>query len=218
MVKFFVGFDAKIIFDPDKQFWKDLIKVESISLERAGLAFEYRPNADANRVSCKFEAEGAGATITPGSDRDSFLAGFPLKFKAFRFAFMRVLDLDAANFIKVAGDTPTFHFGFEFELDFGLLGALSGVGKGLKLPVLVGWRRGEGGFCCGIQFPEWNRENFQFGIQGFVGIRADGALFKPCRNAEGNVTALAIVLTNAQLLVFGKTMPNDTQLDRKSVV
>lgn len=215
VVSFFVGFDATLDFDPTKQPLRELFKVENITLERVGIAFEYRPHhPKEERVSCKFDAEGAGATITPGSERVSFLSGFPLKFKAFRFALARVLDLDALGFVKVSGGISAFHFGFEFEMDFGALGALSGVGKDMKLPVLVGWRRGkaDGGFCCGIQFPEWNRESFQLGFQGFVGIRADGALFKPCRDDSG-MTGLAIVLTNAQLMLFGKTMPDDTQID-----
>lgn len=209
-IKFFIGFNSVINFDEERQpAFTEIIKVKRFQIDRAGLQFTYTPSS--GKVSCRFKADAARAEIEPG-DHESFLARFPLKLHGFRMAVSRMLDLSALNYVQIAGN-PSFDFGLDLELDLGFLGGLSGAGKGFKVPVLLGWTRGGGlgNFSFGIQFPEWNGEDFQIGIQGFVAVKAKKAEFKRCRPDSDN-PSLAIALSNAKLVLFGQEMPKDVEL------
>lgn len=217
-IQFFIGFTGEVNFDTTHQPLNELIKVNAIRLQRAGLHFTYIPKVSghvAKKVMCKFRADGAQVDIDTSGARDSFLSAFPLKLKGFNFALpgVNLPDLKDLGYFPINFDQRTdFHFGFELELDLGALGKLVGLGD-IQLPVLLGWRKNRGGFCCGIQFPHWNGTDFEIGFQQFLAIRADRATLKTCRNSQGRIKAFAIALSRARLVAFGKEMPESSQLD-----
>ena len=206
-IKFFVGLGAELTFNPDKEpLFKDLFTFKSVSLEHGGFEVTYRPDASgADRTRCRFKADGLRAAVTV-ADSDGLLSLLPVKFINLRIAFDKLLDFGDLKFMPVIPPkVPGFHFGIEFDLDFGFLGKLAGSGVSMKFPMLLGWRRGGvlGGFGLGIQFPDWDGESFQIGIQQFVALRAKKMELKRCDKQNSAV----LVASEAQLVVFGKAWP-----------
>ncbi|WP_184205923.1 hypothetical protein [Prosthecobacter dejongeii] len=212
-IKFFIGCDSRLEFDTSKQEFADYIDVRTIELKRAGIAFEYNPDSPTSKkTDCRFRADNASAEIDTRGARNSFLAAFPLKPIGFDFAVDKLLDLDDLGFLKIGGmGKNNFHFGFRLELDLGFLGNLSGSPEGLKLPVILGWKKGGRDFCCGIQFPNYTGEDFKIGLQQFVALKAKKAALKPCRSG-GKTAGFAIALQDAQLVTFGKEFPKKAKI------
>jgi hypothetical protein len=219
----FLGFNAEAKFDDARI--GSIIDVDKVTIERLGLEYT-REGSD---FSCKFKADSVRADIKLGDARKSLLSILPLEIKGFRIAINDLLDLGKLGFLPIFSQgREGFHFAFDLELDLGFLGKLSGPGKGLRLPLLLGWRGGKfsafGGLGLGIQFPNWNGTDFEIGLQQFVAVKAKRARLERCPSGGGPPGALAIVLSEARLVFFGKEWPDEifdfaiflkTQGDRK---
>lgn len=211
----FIGLSGSLTFKKFDALDMFGVEVKSISVDRFGLQFEYNPQSSgADRFKCGFRADSVRADIDFNKAKNSLLALLPLKLKGFRVAIDKLLDLNELGFVPINFDGlgGRFNFAFDLELDMGFLGKLSGVGKGLKLPMLLGWKAGGVGLGFGIQFPNWNGRSFEIGLQQFVAIRADRAQLKTCKSGN-DITAIAIVLSDARLVFFGKEWPNDSDID-----
>ncbi len=212
----FLGFSGDLLFREPPDF--NLFKVEKVSVEKLGLEFDYNTGDTDHPFKCRFRADSIRADVNFGETGKSLLSSLGLKFKSFRMALDKLLSFDRLGYLplgKWGGPSLEFHFGLDFELDLGFLGKLSG-GKGLKLPLLVGWKAG--GFDLqnlglGISFPNWNGKSFEIGIQSFVSIRADSATLKPCKGPDNKPTAFAIVLSKARLVLLGYEWPREADLD-----
>lgn len=206
----FLGFNGSVVFQ--KGFPINLFEVKQITFERLGL--EFTQIKEPEHFSCKFRADTLRAEIDSSGARNSLLAALPLKLKGFRVALDKMIKLPELGYLPIFGENLTgFHFAFDLELDLGFLGKLSGPGKGLRFPLLLGWRGGSNsGIGFGIQFPNWNGTEFEIGLQQFVAVRAKRAALKRCPDA-GQAKVLAIVLSEARLVFFGKEWPEDTIFD-----
>ncbi|MCB1129722.1 MAG: hypothetical protein KDN05_01240 [Verrucomicrobiae bacterium] len=210
----FLGLSGELLFKEPPDF--NLFKVEKVTVEKLGLEFDYVPEPES--FKCRFRADSIRADVDFGDTGKSLLSSLGLKFKGFRMALDKLLNFDHLGYLPLGnwgGKSLDFHFGLDFELDLGFLGKLSG-GKGLKFPLLVGWKAGKldlSGLGLGISFPNWNGKSFEIGIQSFISIRADAATLKPCNGADGKPAAFAIVLSKARLVFLGQEWPREANLD-----
>ena len=211
----FIGIDADIKLR-EKNLSLPLFKVKAIHLLNFGFQFVYKPNptgAD-KRFTFGFKADGVAADIEfdlPSSS-SSVLNLLPLKLKGMTIALGKLLDFGDIGFQSIGGIGGTqFHFGFVLELDLGFLGKLAGDLRGLRVPMILGWRGGENkGVAFGVQFPTFEGK-LDIGIQQFVRLRADQLNLVRCPDSGTEIKAFAIQLVNAKLLMFGKEFPPDVQ-------
>lgn len=193
-----------------------LFTVKSIRLSSFGFAFDYdyatkafKFGFNAPRISADIDFSQAEGQLM------SMLNFLPVKLKGMSIALSDLLDIGTLGFspISLPGlpTTPTkFHFGFLMDLDLGSLGQLAGDLGGLRLPLLLGWRGGSDPtaprMAFGIQFPTFNGK-IDIGIQQFIRLQADSFNLQPCLDAARNITAFAIQAVHAQVVLLGKSFP-----------
>jgi len=203
-------FDGKIEFNSDKQAWKSLFEVESVTFEKIGFGFTYT-HGNAPGLGLGFVAGKSSWKIEPKLTAiNSFLSMFAIKWTGFRFGTGGSLKLPDLGFAPIKWPETDlgeiFDFAFELEIDLGGLGKLAGDFKSIKLPCLLGWLRGGKGVSLGLQWPTLNGK-LSLGIQQFIQLQADELQFGPCD------AGVVLTLKKLRLVLLGEPLPKDDTLD-----
>ena len=201
--------DVDVTLSAQKAMPVALFRVKAIHCQGVALTFKYVPDST---FECGFDPGKLAADIEFG-DLDglsSILNGFPLRLKGMIAALGDLLSVEDLGFklIPLNGISANFHFAFNLELDLGFLGSLAGDLKGLKVPMLLGWRGGSlPSVAFGIKFPTLGNlgTRIDIGIQQFIRLRAEQLLVRPC--PDNSPKALVIALQRARLEFFGKEWP-----------
>lgn len=207
----FIGVDAELVLA--EKLSLPLFKVKAIRLRNFGFGFTWVPetNGTPQDFGFGFKADGISADIEfdPPSGSSSLMELLPLKLKGMSIAISKLLDLGDLGFqaIDFGGLQTTFHFGFVFELDLGFLGKLAGDMRGMRVPMILGWRGGGmPGVALGVKFPEFDGK-VDIGIQQFIRLRAKKLELKPCPES-GNKDAIGIRAIEAKVVMFGREWPD----------
>lgn len=206
----FIGIDGDLEMREDK-LKIPLFKVRAIHLTNFGFQFVYspKPKPTPNEFGFGLKADGIGADVDfdPPSAASSVLGLLPVKLKGMAVAIANLLDLGRLNFQPIGGIGSLFHFGLVLEVDFGSMGSLMGDLRGMRLPMIIGWRGGQTkGLALGIQFPSFAGK-LDIGIQQFIRFRAKELNLVPCPDV-GERKALAIQTVDAKIIMFGKEWPD----------
>ena len=216
--------NASILFDATIKLREasalSLFTVNYVRLSSFGFQFRYQRTSPP-MFSFKFSAGGISADIdfdpgtVAGNLVHSVLSLLPVTLKGMMIAIDKLIDIDAdLHFTPVGfgGVGKEIHFGFLMEVDLGSLGQLAGSLNSLRLPLLMGWRAAGpgspgGGVAFGIHFPKFNGR-IDIGIQQFIRLRADTLNLDQCSAADGSLTAIAIQLGGARIVMFGEEWPD----------
>jgi hypothetical protein len=187
-----------------------LFKLKAIHLKDLGFEFVYR--REPKLFTFGFKADGVAADLEfdPPAGSSSLMELMPVKLKGMAVAVGKLFDLQDLGFQPISFDNieSAFHFGFVLELDLGFLGRLAGETRGLRVPMLLGWRGGtQKGVALGIQFPTFNGK-IDIGIQQFIRLRAAQLNLVPCPAPGPNLQALAIQAVDAKVVMFGREWPD----------
>ena len=213
-----ISFDATLVMSD--QITDDIpfpfFTVKTITLSSFGFGFTYQEHPDPTPpdFSFFFQAGSISADIDftpPEGALASLLSALPVKLKGMQISLGSPMDLvTGMNFTQIhfpGASARTFQFGFLMEIDFGSLGQLAGSLSSLRLPLLLGWSQGKGGICFGIQFPTFSG-GIDIGVQQFVRLQAKQAVLNHCTDQNGAVSAIAIQLVEARVVMFGKQWPD----------
>jgi hypothetical protein len=203
----FIGIDGSL----------DLVPIDFplFSLSRIRLSsfgFTYSFNSDFSFFNFGFKPDGISADIN--FELGPLLKFLPVKLKGMSIALGNLLNLKSLHFtpLNFPNLGQEFHFAFLMDLDFGSLGQLAGDLRGLRVPLLFGWRGGlTKGLALGIQFPTYDG-HLDIGIQQFIRLKADELHIKPCPD-HGEPAAIGISAKNAKAIMFGRTWPPNAKAD-----
>ena len=207
----FIGFDADLTLR-EENLSLPLFKVKALHLTSFGLQFGFipKPVQTEKRFTFGLKADGIAADIEfdPPSGAGSVLSLLPLKLKGMAVAIGKLLAFNDIGFQPIGSIGSTFHFGFVLELDLGFLGKLAGDLRGLKFPLILGWRGGKTkGLAFGVQFPTFDGK-IDIGIQQFIRFRAQRLELKRCPERGAAIEVLAIHAVDAKLVMFGREFPD----------
>ena len=205
-LKALIGIDADVIMRKDKP-KIPLFKVKAIHLTNFGFEIDYAPLSKDFGFGLKADGIGADVEFDPPTGLSSILEALPVKLKGMSVAIANLLDLKALSFQPIGDIGSLFHFGLVLEVDLGSLGSLAGDLRGLRVPMIIGWRGGRfKGVAFGIQFPTF-ADKIDIGIQQFIRFRAKKLELSPCPET-GVRKALAIRAVDAKIVMLGKEFPD----------
>lgn len=208
----FIGIDGTLeLIPPAADF--SLFSLNAIRLSSFGFTYSFDYiGFDNSLFKFGFKPDGISAEVN--FELGPLLKFLPIKLKGMSIALGNLLDLKSLHFTRLnfpkIGDE--FHFAFLMDLDFGSLGQLAGDLRGLRVPLLFGWRGGlTKGLALGIQFPTYDG-HLDIGIQQFIRLKADELHIKPCL-VDGAPEAIGILAENVKAIMLGRTWPPDAKAD-----
>lgn len=205
----FIGLDGTV----------DLIPITALSLftfkaiRLNSFGFEYTFDK-LNFSFFKFGFKPHGIAADIDFSEGALKTFLPVKLKGMTLALgNKLLSLRDLNFVPLTLDggntTSDFQFGLLMEFDFGSLGQLAGDLRGLRVPLLLGWRGGAGrGLAFGIQFPTFDG-HLDIGIQQFIRLRAKELNIQPCPPHSNSPTMIGIQAKDAQVVMLGHEWPSN---------
>ncbi|MCK1538686.1 MULTISPECIES: hypothetical protein [unclassified Bradyrhizobium] len=205
----FVGIDGTLELAPLDL---PLFTVRTIRLSSFGFTYRF-DTAHFKFFNFGFKADGMSADIDFKSG--PLLSFLPVKLKGMSIALGDLLDLKDLHFSPLVFpgiDGTTFQFGFLMEFDFGSLGQLAGDLRGLRVPLLLGWRGGQSkpGLAFGIQFPTFDG-HLDIGIQQFIRLQAKTLKVAPCYDDRKELTTVGIQAVDAKVVMLGHAWPPEAQ-------